>query len=413
MAQVELSRSADRSRSMPLGLFVASFLFAFQNNAMLLACPWQVFSLGGRSLAVGMVGALSLGFYMIFCFFIGSRFCRLGAKSLMMTSTFMVGSLLIGMALAPNVPVLLLLVAVQGMMLSGFWPPVMGWISTGVEGSSLNRRLGFFNLSWSLGAIIGTWMSGVLYAVSHSLPFMVAAGAAFLACVIIFFVPPAKPQTQQAVLATENVEEPKDLSVFLWLWRVGVLTDWVAYGILRVPIASLIKGMSLGASLHAMSSAGTSMIMMCMFFLLGRFRFWHYRFSLVIVSQLLLAIMMVGLTFGTNARQLLFFVFASTPALAFAYSSHLFYSVSGGRNRRTGAAEHEILLAIGFCIGSLGGGALGQIFGVRMTYSVVAGVILAAMVVETVIYCSSRFSRRAVRPVGDVQVRLSPIRTSQ
>ena len=56
--------------------------------------------------------------------------------------------------------------------------------------------------------------------------------------------------------------------------------------------------------------------------------------------------------------------------------------VSGGRQRERNAAIHEIVLAAGFAVGSFGGGVLGQVYGVRTVYGIVAGVIAAALFLQ-------------------------------
>jgi MFS family permease len=396
-----------------LGIFIGAFFFAFQDNATLTALPWQIMNLGGRELAVGAVGMLSLGTYMVFCTLTGSRFGRLGAKRLALTAT--AGStLVIGcMPMMPSVGWLLAMIGAKGMLMSMFWPPIMGWVSAGYNGSALNRRLSIFNLSWSLGAIIGSLLGGVLFSINPWLAFVIPSAACFLAVIALSQTPAETAdaaQTPELAEIAQPAADPHqaDLPTFQWIARTGLLLGWIAFGVLRVPIASLLKEMSLGANLHAVICSEINLIMLVCFLLLGRFTRWHYRFGLVIIMMMILIGVLAGVGVSKNSAQLLIFIFLASPVLAFIYSSHLYYSVSGSGHRQGSAALHEILLALGFSIGSFGGGALGHSLGVRSVYFVVAGVMGLALVIQTVIYLRGRRSAKQLQPLGESEMNLKP-----
>ncbi len=43
----------------------------------------------------------------------------------------------------------------------------MSWLSAGSEGGTLNKRLGIFNLSWSVAMIAGAYVGGLAYGVAY------------------------------------------------------------------------------------------------------------------------------------------------------------------------------------------------------------------------------------------------------
>jgi MFS family permease len=381
---IALESPQNKSDSL-LGLYLAAFLFATHDHATLTALPWRIMGLGGQTLAVGAIGALYLGAYTISCLCLGARLGRLGPKRQVLFSAAGTLLLVLAMPLVPHVGLLLTLVTVKGMIMCCFWPPLMGWVSAGTEGAPLNRRLGLFNFSWCSGAIVGSWMGGTLFAVQPWLPFVVAGLTIVLT---IFFAATVREKslaTKPSLSSLPDEPEPANLVLFRWIARIGLFSGWIASAALRVPIASLIKQMSLGSGLHATVAAGINFTMMVCFFLLGRSRIWHYRFSVVIASQFLLAAALIGIGKCASAHQLIFFTIAATPALAFAYSSHLFYCFSSTGNRQKNASLHEILLAVGFSVGSLGGGAFGQLYGIRWIYFAIAAIALAALLTQTAV----------------------------
>jgi MFS family permease len=383
---------AEQTDSSLIGLYLGAFCYAFQDNAALTALTWLVMKLGGGSIAVGSVGTLQLGMYMIFCMITGSRIGNLSAKTLTRGVALITILILLVMPITPSVGLLLGLVALKGMVICVFWPPIMGWVSAGMNGERLNKRLGIFNLSWTSGAIAGCLAGGVLFSIAAWSAFIIPAIFSAMAVAALSFAANPKEDFSKAPALTDESNpfsemEMKRLTVFRWISRLGLVVGWLVFGALRVPIASLLNELSLGAKVHSASAGGMMFVMMCFFYLLSRWQGWRYRFRMVIVAQLLLATVLVGVGESRNPYVLVSLICASAISLAFLYSSHLFYSVSGIGQRRSGAVMHEMLLSAGLSIGSLGAGALGQGLGsMRPVYIVIAGVVILTLLVQTGIY---------------------------
>jgi len=373
-------------RFSPLGLYVGSFLFAFQDSATLLALPWQVLNLGGQTLAVGLAGGLQLMAYMVFCFFVGSVTDRVGVKPMVLFSLTMSFLISLLIPLAPTLWILFALVAIKGVVLSAHWPLIMGWVSSGIEGGSLNKRLGIFNFSWSSGCILGTFLGGYLFAVAYWIPFVVAGAACVLEIFSIMGVQSYSPVRKAIAATMEPERESAELVLFRWIWRIGLVAGWIALGAIRTPIVTLITEMQQDSKLHAGILAGMNLLFTCGFVALSRTVRWHYRFKYVLLAELSVLVILVGIAMSQTPGQLTTFVLVGTPGMAFMYSSHLFYAVSGSRQRQNGAALHEILLSLGISIGSFGGGVWGQAYGIRAVYIAIAGVIGAAILVQAAIF---------------------------
>jgi len=396
-------RIAQTWRTSPLGLYVASFLFAFQDSAAMLALPWRIMNLGGQTVAIGLVGALSLSLYMVSCFLIGSATDRIGVKRAVLFGLVLTCASLLLIPLIPSLVILFVLIACKGIVMSAFWPPIMGWISTGADGGGLNKRISIFNFSWAAGSIIGCYLGGTLFKITQWLPFVTAAGATSLAFMAIANVQ-ARPKTHHADPAnSDQPPEPLRLIMFRWIWRVGFLAAWIALGALRFPIAALIKDMNRGPDVHAILSAAMNIVFMCGFFLLGRSLLWHYKFRFVLLAEAILIATLVGVGLSRTPTELMICVLIGTPAFAFAYFSHLFYAVTGSHHRQSGAATHEIILSVGISIGSFGGGSLGQWCGIRQVYFASAAVIAAAILVQAVILYLARLGWFGRKQMPDTQ----------
>ena len=148
------------------GLYIAAFLQAFANGIWLVAMPFIIKRLSGTDFEVGLcIGGYFVGYVASLLFsrplldrFDLRRSTLLGAGS--MTAGMAVTCLTVVTAqkgLCPGSVILLLTIisAAMGVMTVVLWPQVVGWLSVNHEGSRLNRRLGIFNISWSLAGIVG------------------------------------------------------------------------------------------------------------------------------------------------------------------------------------------------------------------------------------------------------------------
>lgn len=377
----------------PVALYAAVFLYAFSLATILIALPWLVIAFEGGSFAVGSVGGLVFGTYIISCLLFGPHADRLGTKRLVMLAMVSACVIFAGMALAPSIAISLLLAGALGLISGMFWAPLMGWLSAGNEGRRLNRRLSMFNFSWALGNIVGYWFGGNLIAVSVWLPFVTASCCAFLAFVLVAGVRRKRTEVPDSTVPPGDFAHPPELRTFRRMSRVALLTAWISMGAMSTPLASLIDDMSLGPDAHAPVAAGISIMLMCSFFLLGRTPCWHYRISFLLLMQLLSAGMLACIALSGGAGELALFALAATPGFAVAYSSDLYYGVSGGTRRAASMAIHEILVASGATIGSLGSGALGGLIGVREVYYVIGACMAVSVAVQAGIFIRSRISR--------------------
>jgi predicted MFS family arabinose efflux permease len=98
------------------------------------------------------------------------------------------------------------------------------------------------------------------------------------------------------------------------------------------------------------------------FALLGALNFWQFRRRFILIGQGYLAVLLVLMTQARSLGAFAVLFPLIGLAMAFSYSSGLFYGIAGSRRRAGRMAVHESLLNGGYITGATAGGYLYQHF---------------------------------------------------
>lgn len=373
----------------PVALYACAFCMAVIISMQMVVLPWRIIALGGKELAVGASGGLLMGVYIISCVLIRPHLDRIGVKRLVVISSFLTAVNCFLLSIAPTVTAVLLLVSVQAIVTGAFWSPLTGWISGIHEGKALNQRLARFSFGWSAGNIAGPLLGGPLLNTAQWLPFVVLGGlAAFL------FLLAGVIHQERAVAATDNHAATAAISPhlpsFRWMSRIAMIVSCIGLGMLRTPLASLCKELTptiqAGTDMNSLVMGLSGGMQVVSFFLLGRTEKWHYRLWCLIGVQLLGAVLLAGVGWSDSIWIVGICAIAAMIATSYTYSSHVYYTLSGGAERSSGMALHEIMLSIGFTVGSFGGGFVGEWLNLRWAYQMAAAIWVTGMIVQLAIY---------------------------
>ena len=361
-------------------VYAGSFFQAFSGTVWLVAMPFVIKRLGGTDFDVGLCLGLLFGGYMaalalclfgrgILDYFNKKRMAQLGTGSITAT---IAGACLIVAAAEKGIcggktamPVLIALATLQGAATVLVWPVLVGWLSMNHEGRQLNRRLGIFNVSWSLANITSPLLGGYLVKASSSGALIAAAAAAAISFILISLA--HKPPKGLLPTRDNDINDNKMRALhrqFKWMARIALFTSFVCSGLLRTHLGLLMK-FNLGFS---ESSYGTAFMIMsaaifAVLFAAGRTHRWHYVLSVFVGTQVLLLVSMLVILKGILLWQFFFASALAGISQGFLYSSHLYYVVSGEKNRSARMAVHEITLSIGFLAGAIAGGYISDQFG--------------------------------------------------
>ena len=388
----------------------AAFLMSVCLGIWWVALPFIIRKdLGGTDTLVGICFAMHMGCYALGCLFAGAALHHWDTKRTALTGGALMGVL--GAAMlwvvyqsgakvmgGAEAWILTGLMGGCGIVMSLFWPFVMGWISAGYEGGPLNRRLGMFNASWSSGVIVGPLVCGILVEHSSVWPMVVPLGILGASLVMLSLARSVESvkrngeDDQPSALGggdkdAETAKQTRRHRRFLWVVRVALIGSSFCHGSVRTQLGLYFKydldysESMFGAVVMAMAVALFLVLMGA-----GRSVWWHFRGWPVVLAQVGLMGGMVLIIWGQEFGTFVVAMVLLGGAGAFLYSSHLYYGVSGGVRRSRRMAMHEMVLSVGFFTGCLAGGILSDHMGRLVPYWVGLGVLGVSLLVQGIIW---------------------------
>jgi DHA1 family multidrug resistance protein-like MFS transporter/DHA1 family quinolone resistance protein-like MFS transporter len=306
--------------------------------------------------AISMVN-LALVYHMRLAFNLSAQ--MVGLSAAIYTSTYFACCLLLGPFASRLKPRHSVELSMVGMSFATFIV-----MTTGKEGRALNRATSSFNVSWSLGAALSPFLTGIL--LEH------ATGTPLLAGIILFIlvflivkvatmlVPGIRAvvSEKQNLHQTEMVDSSTPLRFLSW---AGVLTVYASLAVTltifplhamdNLPFSESIVGFLL--FVRGISTVG-------MFVVMGKTSIWHFNKHIVLITQILVAMICLFGTIieGVGGHILFFFLFGILFSMSYSYS--IFHGASGSVNRSHRMLLHEVLLTIGTVVGSVVGGTIYQ-----------------------------------------------------
>jgi MFS family permease len=406
MRSLSLSLQPIRLRSSVVlypGAFLASISEGFLNLGIVFFLRERY---GARPGLIGVFMGYSMLVYILGCLLLRPVFERLRSQtSLLLAVTGMPLSLLL-LVLLPSLPLTFLFSGLYRLAMAFFWPPAMGWLSQGVEDAALSRRQSRFNLSWSLGLVIGYVLAGMASRQAARLPLLLsiasyAAYALYLGSALALF--PSLRAEAQANPLPDHVPPPasrpapsgKGTPLRFPAW-VGMFPNYLVSGMVAA-VFPLFAQDVLGAS---KSLVGTLVSMRSLtqslgFLLLGAVGFWHYKGRYLVAAQVYLAVLIVLMSL---ARSVAFFA-VLFPLLglssAMSYTGGLFHAIAGAGRRAGRMAIHESVLNTGYITGASVCGLLYQQYSMRAVVLFCLGSSLLALLVQGILL--ARFRRTAAR----------------
>ncbi len=387
-------------------IFPSAFLVAVGEG--MLALGLVFFMRQAYAASAGLIGTLVASGTLVYvagCLLVRPLFDAVRPRFLLIAATAGMALTLVLLLLVRSVPLTFLFLALNKLATALFWPPAMGWVSQGVEGEALNRRMSRFNLSWSCGLALSPLLAGFLSerSAAQALAVTIGVNAATLLLVSAasLGLPRIRADEHRESRRGDPVGAGPDLSTFLRfpVW-VGLFTSYVAGGMVFTifPIFArdtlLLREGLVGGLLSVrvvFQAAG--------FFLLGRFGFWRFRGRYAMAGQLFLALLIAALIV-LRAPAPVGAVFAMLGLVAaFHYANSLFHGVSGSLRRARRMAIHEAVLTGGQITGSIAGGLLLQHASMRAVYLFCIGWTAAGLLTQAVLLeVWRRRTAPAVRP---------------
>ena len=268
-----------------------------------------------------------------------------------------------------------------------FWPPLMGWLSSELEGPQLSKVMSRFNLSWSMGAIISPYLAGWLSERNTVLPIYAASGFFLLTSFLVAGAALALPRVRDdrySAGRSQDTGTGEDKSTLLrYSAWVGLFTAWVVLGVIvSIFPVSAREDLHISKSVIGMLLLSRALFTTVGFGIMGRTTFWHYRPSQMLLGQLCIAGCLVAMTYASHPLTIGPVLALMGLFIALSYSNSLFHGIAGSVNRAARSAVHESLLSAGLISGSLLGGIVYQHYSISVAYLLCAGVVLTGVFVQ-------------------------------
>lgn len=338
----------------------------------------RALDLGASALLVGVLIGLFVGLpYVLLSLTAGRAAERLGPRLTMTlgSALFAVGILSYG--LANTATALLIPAAFTGAGSALFWPAIQTCMRADTPAET-RRRTGIFNVSWTIGIMLGGAIAGHLYrACGPHLAFYVSGSFVALLTVVVWVraraVARMPEQEEDAVGGDGSDAAPAVARAFRLMAWVANFTLWFAGSAAGAVFPRLCRGLgySDGAVGEMASAAWVGQV--AMFALLSAGGWWHYR-KLPLVLGLLGAAASAALLHGGSSAVLLsgsFLLLGASRGPSHVGSVH--YSLHSG-DRGANMGFHEAILGAGTVLGPVLGGLAADIAGVRAPFAMVGAV---------------------------------------
>jgi len=351
-----------RIRSHLMVLYACAFLSQTCLGVISLATPILAYVLEASPLLVGFIGASSGATYAIMARVFGSASDRFSRKKLLFTGGIVQALSAALCFISPNPYQLAFARFVLSFGAALFWPLTTAHIGDLVGIEQLGQALMGFNVSWSLGTIVGPQLGGLLITwFSIRTPFLVALGVFFFIAMLLLLGTEAninrsypKPHLNENENFVQNDSKAIPLLyTFLSAFASGTLSALFPFYATDLGVsADLIGFMFL---LSGLTQTITVLLADTLQFKLG-----EGKMLLLSPFFLFCSLIMISLT---SMIPILFVGFAIFGlGFGIAYSTALFRLMKGSGSRKGKTAGiFESTLGIGFFAGPFVGGALYQV----------------------------------------------------
>jgi MFS family permease len=347
---------------------------------IMLSLPYRLLGLGASSLVLGTVPLFYSGPYSVLALGAGRISDRWPRRGPIRAGLSLAVLAALALHRAGSAPAILGSVALIGIGLGFFWPSVQAGMSEIEKGANLESLTGIFNIGWSCGKGLGLLAGGLLLSRIGGEGLALVAAACWVGCALVLPAMDRPGDHSQTVLTDPRRPDERRQRAFLrsaWIANgmgfaiAATLNHHLPRLLLREGIEADNFGVFLGLVFFAQG---------LVFLIVGRMRWWHYRFAPLAAMQLL---MILGVTWVRDTGSVAFLM-ALAPAfgigMGFCYQSSLYYSLHAVTGRGRQAGIHEATLGVSSATVPLVGGSLVAGHGLQAPF-VVAGAAMAASLI--------------------------------
>ncbi|MCA9728590.1 MAG: MFS transporter [Candidatus Eisenbacteria bacterium] len=424
-------------------IYAASFLYDGSFYVVMTVVALRAIALGASSLQLGLMPVLGSGSYVLAALVLGHLSDRWPRFAMARIGCVLRAAAVLGVIGAGDPVSLLWWMPVLGASNGFFWPGLQAVLGTVAEGERLGRVLGGFNVGWSTGKMLGFFLGGFfLERVGHAPVLVAAAFATFAPALILPWrevrtsagtagdehdrldrhdpndrldpCDPNDPSEPTDLHDSRDPRDPRDRDPIrrglpggpaAWSrWRqLGWAANFVLFGLgatLNFHYPKFLDAHGLGGGAVFGAFLGIVYLSQTVFFVVaGLWHGWPFRLWPLAGTQIACATG-VGMLLVLRAPVA---IWAVAPlvgiGLGFAYSSSIYYSLHGSRQKGQSTGIHEALLGSGsFLLPFLAGVLVDLTGSLAAPYLLLVGALLVLVIFETTRVVVLRVDRGARLP---------------
>ena len=217
--------------------FFARFLVAFATQIISVSVGWQMWSVTGNALYLGLIGLVQFLPSLLLMLVTGSVADRYNRRAIvaicMVVSAICAGALLALTLLDAFVPMAVLAILVVIGLERAFMGPASQSLAPNlVPTADLPNAVAWNSSSWQIASIVGPVAGGLLYGVSPSVSYMVAVIFCLVAAVLVFLIPKPEQRSPSKAVDLNTV-----LAGFRFIW-----SEKVVFGAISLDMFAVLLG---------------------------------------------------------------------------------------------------------------------------------------------------------------------------
>jgi len=366
----------DRQRRAILRVLYATiFLTATGLGTCTFLLPVYAETLGATYTQLGLIVAVGNLVYTVITLVAGGSLDRFEKIKLYLGFTAFGALVMILFSYAETIPHIIIVRGLLGAAAASFWvgaSTLTGEISPRQE---ITRSLGRYNMAWILGFTVGPYPGGIISnKYGYDVFFIASAGVIAVSLGLIL-----SSIRGSIELKSETQHERKNLGDLrpLLMSYLTLVPFTMVLGIYMAIIPGHMKTVGLSASLIGLLITVTNGVRGCVFFNVEKLVKWGTWRSILLASTLLAAAMYLVRNASTG-------IGFGIPLILYGLGSGIMTPVTldfiskrtPDKLRGTAMGVHEGIYGVGMCLGPLVGGAIADIYGAAMLYSLLVLVSL-------------------------------------
>ncbi len=332
----------------------------------------------------GALGAVSMVSYGIMTSFSGRLADRFGYRITISSGGLVACLAMTGAVFARNPIVYFVAIAFLGGGIGLIYPSVIGALSAGRSEQQMSGVLLRFCIAWNIGLMLGQGGGGLILAhlggAAQTCAFVICAAAMFLVALTGLTLRRVRLPANTA--DAPHVPPPatrKQAMDFAWMSWTGLITGTFSVGVLIFVLPHLMVELDIPADRHGLILSCNRLANLGIYVLLHGTVFWRYRTTTTVAAHITNLVAMLLLVRAADTTAVFVAVVVSAVMIGTVYYVSIFYATVAYSDAEKGKAGgiHETIIAIGISSGAIGGGLLGDRFGVRAPFIAAAALTVA------------------------------------